>query len=93
MIMKNKIEMKSFALGAFLAAIVVIAIAAGKESPVKTWQYDVKWLDSVSYKYYVPSLDEMTKGGWEVVSTSVFNVQPAGIADVSVVLRRQKPSP
>jgi hypothetical protein len=95
MIMKNKIEMKSFLLGALLAATVVIAVAAGKESTGKAWQYDVKTLELVPYKYYGSSLHELTKDGWEIVSTSVINIEPGagGRADVSVLLRRPQPTP
>ena len=91
--MNDKIQMRSFVMGAILGAIIIIGIAAAKDSARTDWQYDTKTVDRVTYQHYSTELNMIAQDGWEVVSAQLINFdKDSGLAGLSVVLKRPRPS-
>jgi hypothetical protein len=91
--MKEKTQIKSLVLGAFLGAVVVFSVAAATTGATRTWEYrflderkllEEGKLQGTASVNLGPFLNGAAQEGWEVVNYT------DGDRGLSVLLRRVK---
>lgn len=69
--MSNKIDIKSLAVGAFLAIIIALAISADTASSSTAWEYKVIYSRPISDME--EKFNAAGKDGWEVVTSLPYD--------------------
>jgi hypothetical protein len=87
--MKQKFDLKSVVLGAFLSAVIVLSIAAATAGDPPAVEY--KALRAYVYtEQFEKALNDLARQGWTVVSSSTTQANEQSTPYAVVILQRLK---